>query len=275
MFIAVFFIPNHTLIQYLVKKLILFLLLVTCSCLFVSGQLTKIDYQRADSTINFNDLVYHSFVRPSWINESNTFWYQVKTRSGDKYYLVNAEKAEKKEAFDVVNLSDLLKEKTGIPYRPDSLPIRDLKFREELTILEFKVDDAEWKYLIGEKALEKTEDIERSGREGGYWGEARDELANDPVISPDSLWEGFIRDYDVYILDRRTEKMHQLSYDGAAGEYYSSDMEWSPDSKKIATFKIRDAKKHLVYFVESSPDDQLQPRLHQREYKKPGDDLVG
>jgi len=157
--------------------------------------------------------------------------------------------------------------------REDSLPIRDLKFREELTILEFKVDDAEWKYLIGEKALEKTEDIERSGREGGYWGEARDELANDPVISPDSLWEGFIRDYDVYILDRRTEKMHQLSYDGAAGEYYSSYMEWSPDSKKIATFKIRDAKKHLVYFVESSPDDQLQPRLHQREYKKPGDDL--
>ena len=50
-------------------------------------------------------------------------------------------------------------------------------------------------------------------------------------------------------------------------------MEWSPDSKKIATLKIRDAKKHLIYFVESSPEDQLQPKLHQREYFKPGDAL--
>ena len=74
----------------------------------------------------------------------------------------------------------------------------------------------------------------------------------------------------MYIREIETNKTFQLSYDGAAGEYYSSYMEWSPDSKKIATFKIRDAKKHLVYFVESSPDDQLQPRLHQREYKKPG-----
>jgi len=255
------------------RKLILALLLVICSNLFVAAQLTELDYQRADSAINFNDLVYHSFVRPTWINKSNTFWYRVKTRTGEKFYLVDAEKNEKKEAFDVIDLSDQLKEKTGINFRPDSLPIRDLKFREELTMLEFKVNEAEWKYLIAEKTLEKTEDIESSESERGYWGEARDELGNDPVISPDSIWEGFIRDFDVYIRNRKSEKIHQLSYDGAAGEYYSSYMEWSPDSKKIATFRIREAKTHLIYFVESSPDDQLQPRLHKREYNKPGDDL--
>jgi dipeptidyl aminopeptidase/acylaminoacyl peptidase len=253
------------------RKLLLSLSLILFTNLFVASQLTKVDYQRADSTIKFNDLVYHSFVSPEWIDSSNTFWYMVKTRPGDKYYLVNADKTEKKEAFDTDVLSRLLKEQTGIAYRPDSLPVRNLEFENELTEITFRINNAEWKYIIAEKTLEKIKDIKRSDYEGGYWGEDRDELANDPEVSPDSLWEGFIRDFNVFIRDIITKKEHQLSYDGAEGEPYSSYMEWSPDSRKIATFKTRDAKKHLIYFVESSPDEQLQPKLHQREYHKPGD----
>jgi dipeptidyl aminopeptidase/acylaminoacyl peptidase len=253
------------------KKLIMAVLLLICAGLIASAQLTREDYQRADSATRFNELVYHAFVRPTWIDESNTFWYQVDTRAGDIYYLVNAEKAEKKEAFDTENLTVQLKKKTGIDYRPDSLPVRNLRFNKDLTEVNFMLNNAKWKYVIETKILEKTEDIEPPDRERRYWGESRDELANDPVLSPDSLWEGFIRDYNVFVRDRKTEKIHQLSYDGAAGDYYSSYMQWSPDSKKIATFRIREAEKHLIWFVESSPDEQLQPKLHQREYHKPGD----
>ncbi|MEQ8423906.1 MAG: DPP IV N-terminal domain-containing protein, partial [Cyclobacteriaceae bacterium] len=63
----------------------------------------------------------------------------------------------------------------------------------------------------------------------------------------------------------------QLSFDGNETELYSSFFEWSPDSKKIAAFKITKRANHVVYFVESSPEDQLQPKLHEREYLKPGD----
>ena len=255
------------------KKLILSFLPGMFIISLAAGQITKLDYQRADSAIRFNDLVYHAFVRPTWINDSHTVWYMVKTREGETYYLVDADKADKKEAFDIVNLSEKLKEQTGIPYRRDSLPVRNLRFNKELTEISFNLNNASWKYLIGEKLLEKTRDNGRPDRERRYWGEARDELGNEPVISPDSLWEGFIRDFNVQIRDRKTGDVFQLSYDGAEGEYYSSYMEWSPDSKKITSFRIRDAKKHLIYFVESSPDDQLQPKLHQREYYKPGDAL--
>ena len=48
----------------------------------------------------------------------------------------------------------------------------------------------------------------------------------------------------------------------------------SPDSKRVATVRIRSAKKRFVYYVESSPSDQLQPRLHKQEYAKPGDELA-
>jgi hypothetical protein len=64
-----------------------------------------------------------------------------------------------------------------------------------------------------------------------------------------------------------------LSYDGSAGDYYSSYLAWSPDSKHLAVNKIRKNEKHYIYFIESSPKDQLQPILQKRDYLKPGDAL--
>ncbi len=55
--------------------------------------------------------------------------------------------------------------------------------------------------------------------------------------------------------------------------YYSVYIKWSPDSKKVAANKIRPVQKRYVYYVESSPADQSQPKLHKQEYAKPGDEL--
>lgn len=68
-------------------------------------------------------------------------------------------------------------------------------------------------------------------------------------------------------------KRKQLSLDGTLGNYYSAYIRWSPDSKKVASCKIRPVEKRYVYYVESSPADQLQPKLHKQEYAKPGDEL--
>jgi dipeptidyl aminopeptidase/acylaminoacyl peptidase len=65
----------------------------------------------------------------------------------------------------------------------------------------------------------------------------------------------------------------QLSFDGSVGEYYSAELFWSPDSKKLAGTKVRAEIAHYIYFVESSPADQLQPKLQKRYYPKAGDAL--
>ena len=72
---------------------------------------------------------------------------------------------------------------------------------------------------------------------------------------------------------RPLSKETALSNDGTLGNYYSSWIYWSPDSKKVAVNKIRPAEKRYVYYVESSPSDQDQPKLHKQEYAKPGDEL--
>ncbi|WP_347394590.1 DPP IV N-terminal domain-containing protein, partial [Parabacteroides leei] len=106
-----------------------------------------------------------------------------------------------------------------------------------------------------------------------YWAETDEERTGDSIPSPDGKRIAFIKNSNVYVKDVATGQEKALSLDGAPGEYYSAYVSWSPDSRKVASMKIRPAEKRYIYFVESSPKDQLQPKLHKREYAKPGDAL--
>ena len=102
------------------------------------------------------------------------------------------------------------------------------------------------------------------------WG-FRDELGNAPVDSPDKKWTAFIKNFNVFIRSADDKKEYQLSYDGGVGEYYSSYFKWSSDSRKLVSCRVLPAEKHMIYYIESSPDDQLQPKHYSYEYQKPGD----
>ena len=60
--------------------------------------------------------------------------------------------------------------------------------------------------------------------------------------------------------------------DGIRNYYYSDRMiMWSPDSKKIATVRVRDVEERRIPLLESHPATQVQPILQWRDYAKPGD----
>jgi dipeptidyl aminopeptidase/acylaminoacyl peptidase len=48
-------------------------------------------------------------------------------------------------------------------------------------------------------------------------------------------------------------------------------MVWSPDSKKLTSGRVIPTEKHIIDYVESSPETQLQPKHYVYEYQKPGD----
>jgi dipeptidyl aminopeptidase/acylaminoacyl peptidase len=52
-----------------------------------------------------------------------------------------------------------------------------------------------------------------------------------------------------------------------------SSLVWAPDSRKLATYRIRPGHPREVHYVESAPRDQLQPKHHAIQYAKPGDVL--
>ena len=96
----------------------------------------------------------------------------------------------------------------------------------------------------------------------------------DTVLSPDGKWNAFIFDHNLWVeatVDLKNREKVKLSYDGTVNNFYTTDIVWSPDSRKIAALKRQEAPKRTIPLIESSPSTQLQPILQSRDYYKPGD----
>jgi dipeptidyl-peptidase-4 len=92
----------------------------------------------------------------------------------------------------------------------------------------------------------------------------------DDPTSPDKHWRAEIRGHNVVLLDLQAKTETPLTSDGSRADYYEG-VYWSPDSKHLVATKTLDGDHRKVYEVQSSPRDQLQPKLLSFEYLKPGD----
>ena len=92
------------------------------------------------------------------------------------------------------------------------------------------------------------------------------------VGSPDGRRAAFIRGHNVFLRDARTHAEVALSRDGTADDGYAEeDLAWSPDSTHLAALRTKKGDDRKVTLVESSPHDQVQPKLSSYDYLKPGD----
>jgi dipeptidyl aminopeptidase/acylaminoacyl peptidase len=89
--------------------------------------------------------------------------------------------------------------------------------------------------------------------------------------SPDGQWFASVKDFNLQIRSVAEGEEFSLSTDGSADDEYAGLIYWSPDSKKLVALRAKKGDDRKVYYVESSPKDQLQPKLHSYNYLKPGD----
>ena len=220
-------------------------LCMICLCLLVTSlrneklmaQVTRADYLRADTIMKCSNLVYSPAIRPEWIDSSLYFWYKNHEKEGDFYYLINAENGKKQRATDKKGLAAFFSKKQ--------------------------------KNLAESLLKEEEKEEKRWQREG-------DPI---PVISPDKKWEAYIKDNNLYISPVQDKEQKEqpkeeiaLSMDGSTNLRYDGwSIIWSPDSRKLATVKIRDVQERRIPLLESSPATQRQPILQWRDYAKPGD----
>ncbi|HKX60867.1 MAG TPA: DPP IV N-terminal domain-containing protein, partial [Verrucomicrobiae bacterium] len=124
--------------------------------------------------------------------------------------------------------------------------------------------------IIGEERRD-----ERGGRRRGGPNIGGSTNTNDTPRgqSPDGKWIAFVRDNNLFLRNKDTGKESAITFDGGLGEAYSDRVAWSPDSKKLVGLRISAGAEHKVYLVESSPPDQVQPKLQSYDYFKPGDRL--
>ena len=216
------------------KTIIAVLALAQCAGTFAQGTLA--DYKRVYSLYDkFNDgNVYNSPSDMHWKDSSNVFGYAIHTPNGERFTVINAENKVKK----VFESRDSMNSMLGILPTPPAKP------------------------QFGRKQ-------ER------HWMEVDEEKESFPIPSPDGKLEAYIEGQNVVIheVGRPYTEKRILSTDGTLSNYYSAWIQWSPDSRFLMTCKRRPVEKRYVYYVESSPADQLQPILHKQEYAKPGDEL--
>ena len=201
-----------------------------------AAQGTVEDYNRAYAlkTTFSADSVFNWARNIAWRDSSHVLHYQISTPQGKRYVVYDADKA----SSSIFNSKEELDKALGIKPRPAHKP----RFKPQ---------------------------PER------HWMEVDEENDPRPIVSPDGKQDAFIEEYNVVIhnTDEPYHMTRRLTQDGTIGKYYSNRIQWSPDGKYILVCKRRPVEKRYVYYVESSPSDQLQPKLHKQEYAKPGDEL--
>lgn len=254
------------------KNIALFLTLFVGFTGFSQGTLKE--YKKANAVDSlFKNKVFNSPKEFHWI-ENNNLWYANNTKKGTEYLLVDTKQQKQIEAFDHNRLAQSLSKILGKKITSSVLPIDNLEFSKDLSSLIFTTDTLKISCDLNTYQLSKLKGgYKKRVKKEDYWGDNFNELGNKPVGSPDSLRIAFIKNYNLYTKNKKTKEEIQLSFDGSKGFYYSSYMQWSPDSQKIMAYKVRPGEEHKIYFVESSPKDQLQPKLQTRDYLKPGDQL--
>ncbi len=88
-------------------------------------------------------LLFSTAVDAHWLKKGNKFWYMYETTNGKKWYIVDADKAEKKEMFDKTKLAAELTKIIKDPFDAQHLPIDSLKFVKDERTIQFELKSSE------------------------------------------------------------------------------------------------------------------------------------
>ncbi len=132
------------------------------------------------------------------------------------------------------------------------------------TLATFEAGDKATKAEIDGKATTTSTTAEEARRGGSRRSGA---------TSPDGKWRAFVKESNVWLRETGSDAESALSNDGREGDAYGEQFFWSPDSRKLVAIRVEPGQKRQVTLVESSPKDQLQPKVSTYDYLKPGDKL--
>ncbi|KKK65000.1 hypothetical protein LCGC14_2978550, partial [marine sediment metagenome] len=248
------------------------------------GQGTRADYERAK---NLGDLtrnkVFKTKIDPHWFAENTQFWYRNDLSGGAREFVlvqtvqtVQTDQAMRRPAFDHARLAQSLSAATGEQFEATRLPIDAIEFDVAENAIRFHAAGKRFRcdlenYTLSEEASEEptqdqpTPDDSRSHRKAHSSGRSEQ--------SPDGKWIVFIKEHNLYLRDKQSGEEYPLCCDATEDDSYEPRVYWSADSKRLVALRTKKGDQRKVYMIESSPKDQLQPKLHSIDYPKPGDRL--
>ena len=206
-------------------------------------------------------------IRPGWSADGSKAWYRNERPGGIREFIVVDPKAGiRRPAFDAKALAEALAGADGRTHDPDRLPIERFLIEDDGSV-RFELAGKGYRFGPGPGPLaEAKAPLAREDR--------NDRTRDDPPVapkSPDGRWSVSVGDHNVILRAEATRADSPLTIEGTEDDGYRADVTWSPDSKKVVAMRVAAGSKRSVHLIESSPRDQLQPRLKSHDYLKPGD----
>ncbi|MDT9597365.1 S9 family peptidase [Sphingosinicella rhizophila] len=233
-------------------------------------------YARAEAVLrpHIGKLIPGMSVRPRWIGETSSFWYEKQTRDGRDYVLVDAVPGKTRPLFDHDALIGALAGATDKSIARADFQLAALRVDERTGRLHFRYRDKNWRYDPDARALTPDLDPAAQGEE-----------------SPDGAWRAVVRDGNLFVISTKDGSERQLTHDGSYDAPYATPpidpkimiaqgtqrpavppvLSWSPDSRRIATFRLNQEGARRLALVQSTPPNGEQPRVFDYVYTLPGD----
>ena len=257
--------------------------------------------------------VFRDAVTPHWLPDNQHFWYRVTTGpDAHEYVLVDASNGEIKRASSAEKLgvpeiqristsaqSSLVSKRTT--HTGDETAIR-LNNTTAGSVEVFWVDESGERKPYGRVPSGQTKEFhtyaghvwlvtDSSGSPLGFFEATPDTLEvavdgkpekTEPPHShrnrresgqpPDGKFSVRFENENAVLVSASGETT-LLTTNGSSKNPYRGPVVWSPDSQHCVVFLVSEVPRHIVTIVESSPRDQLQPKLQTYDYFKPGDAL--
>jgi len=172
---------------------------------------------------NLSDYVYSLSVYPSWIGNSDFFWYYYTTGDGTVYYLVDAKKGKKQELFSTERLAARLAELTGKTEDVRNFKLGGFRFEGDNPYrLMFSKYGKDFEYDVKRDVLKEysRERKENSFSRVPYWQR----------WSPDSNYMVYAYKHNVYMQEKGDTTSYRLTTDGE--RYYSYSFQRDKDTDK-------------------------------------------
>ena len=269
---------------------------------FAVAQGTRADYERAASLSKRTEgKVFRAKVSPRWLPDGNGFWYRIETAPGVfEVVHLDAINGTRTVVTDPKEIPGANAGNGPLERGREPRPSRNggdetaIRFHNESVgnIRLFWLDtDGERKpygeirpgathaqhTFVGHVWLVEDEMGRRLGVFEGIVGVGEVIIdGSSPPEQPKAAatgWTPFLREFNVWLRRGQPKEEVQVSRDGTADAPYREPILISPDGTKLVALRVHRVSDRKVWVIESSPQDQLQPKLQSYSYPKPGDEI--
>lgn len=230
-------------------------------------EVTKKDYERAKKYLwrNASKKIRNDASGQRW-GAGGKLLYHSRTDDGQKYYVLNAEAAQKQKLFNHERMADSLGQFSDEEIDADNLQLRGLRFIEDGESIRY------WRNRQWYTTNLTTYKTQKSTSKRRYRG----------IQSPDGKKVAYIKDYNLWVRNTETGERTQLTTDGEKNYGYATNnagwtrsdrpvLLWGPDSEQISTFRhdSRGVGEAYLYTTEVG-----HPELSRWKNPLPGDSTI-